>query len=154
MSKLPVFYNKTLKLNNVCIRDIVDEDIENLDTVVIQMENYLRSKGAIPVGPIIQYMQTYVDKDGEMDVHIQFIRQTNTFLSKVEAPYSTQPILRVPNCLFVRFAGEEHHLKYAYDKLNLISYEEDIPLTGKIFTVFTSKNEGEFSADVFMEKAE
>lgn len=155
MGKLQVLYNKSLKLTNACIREILSEDLEdlaNLENIVIQMENYIRAKGALPIGPVIQAMQVVTDH-GESDIRLQLIRQTNTFLKNLEQPYSMQSVLRCKNCLFVRFMGEEYQLKYAYDKLNLVAFEEGIPLTGRSYTVFTSKEQDVFSADVFMEKA-
>lgn len=152
MGILSVHYNKTLKLSNVCIYEISEDDMQNLEKTVYQMENYIKSKGAMPIGPLVQCTQVSVTEAGEPNIKMQLLRQANTFISKVEAPYSMQSILRCANCLFVRFYGEEYQLKFAYDKLSLISFEEDIPLTGRTFTVFTSQSDDQFSADVFMEK--
>lgn len=154
MAKIPVFFNKTLKLTNACIREIVDEDLEDIDRVMLQMDNYIRAKGARPLGPIIQYMKTIMTESGELDVQIKFIQQVNTHIHNTEAPYTMKASLKSKPCIFARFSGEQHHLKYAYDKLNLLAYEENIPLNGISYTVFTAQNDDVFSADVFMEKAE
>lgn len=154
MAKIPVFLNKTLKLTNACIREILDDDLEDIDKVMVQMENYIRAKGARPVGPLVQYMNTVIDDSGELDIQIKFIQQVNMRIPNLEAPYTMKGSLKSKPCLFARFNGEQHHLKYAYDKLNLLAYEENIPLSGITYTVFTSHNNDEFSADVFMEKAE
>ncbi|MCD8052649.1 MAG: hypothetical protein LUF00_01075 [Lachnospiraceae bacterium] len=154
MSKLTVSYQKTLKLTNPCLREITEADLPHLDRILFQMENYIKSKGAMPLGPLIERSRITVNEQGEADIRIQLIRQVNQYIWNIEAPYTMQPLLRCPNCLFVRFHGEEHQLKFAYDKLNLISFEEEIPLTGLTYTVFTSKNEEDFTADVFMERAD
>ncbi len=152
MNKLITSYNKTLKLTNAMFYRIANDDLQNIDKVVYQMENYIRSKGAIPIGPVVQCTQIAVTEVGEVEININFIRQANTYINHLEHPYTMESVLRIPNCLFVRFHGEESQLHFAYDKLNLIAFEEDIPLTGKSYTVFTAQSEDQFSADVFMEK--
>ena len=116
------------------------------------MENYIRSKGAMPIGPLIQFTQAEVDENGEPQITIKLIRQANTFILKTELPYTMESVIRCPNCLFCRFTGEKKDLHFAYDKLNLLSYEENIPLTGHTYTVITAMSEDNFSADIFAEK--
>ena len=152
MGKLQVAYNKTLKMTNACVYQIQGEDFDNLNKIVYQMENYIRSKGAMPLGPLIQFTQVETDGNGEPNITIKFIRQASTFIVKTDPPYTMESVIRCPNCLFCRFTGEENDLHFAYDKLNLLAYEEDIPLTGRSYTVFTAKSEDDFSADVFLEK--
>ena len=154
MEKLIVYQNKTLKLTNACIRQINDDEMMDIDKIIIQMDNYLKSKGAIPIGPLIQCTDSKLGKDGLPDVRVFIIRQSNNFINTVEPPYSMQSLLRCRNCLFVRYTGLETYIKFAYDKLNLVSYEEDIKLTGKTYTVFTGKSQEEFSADIFAETSE
>lgn len=151
MGKLDVHYNKTLKLSNVCIRELTEQDIENIDQLVYQQENYIKSKGALPIGPLVQCTEKTLDTNGEFHLKISIIRQSSTLISRCEAPYQTQALLRIKNCLFLRLSGEEWHLKYAYDKLNLVAFEEDIALTGRTFTVITTKKGEPFAADIFTE---
>lgn len=156
MHKIEVSYNKTLKLSNVCIYEVTDSDMEmdNLQRIVAQMENYIRAKGAVPIGPLVQYISVQSTEVGELKRSIKLLRQADKFIAKLEPPYTMKSVLRCKNCLFARFEGEEDRLNMAFSKLSVIAYEEDIPLTGATYTVFTSKSEDVFSADVFVEKAE
>ena len=151
MSKLQVAYNKTLKLQNPCIREVSVDELEDLEKVVYQMKNYMKSKGVVPVGPMIQCTTVFVTEAQETEIKIELILQADKYLQKLESQYKMLPQLRVANCLFTRVIGEEYYLKYAYDKLNLTAFEEDIPLAGRTFTVFTGKDGAEFSADIFVE---
>lgn len=153
MRRLAVYENKILKLTNAVSYKMEERDFRELDKIVYQMENYIKAKGAMPLGPLIQCTELESDEGGESKLHISLIRQSNIFINKMEAPYTMQPLVRVPNCLYVRFTGEESHIKFAYDKLNVFAYEEEISLTGRSYTILTSKSEEIFSADIFMEKA-
>jgi len=53
--------------------------------------------------------------------------------------------------LYTRFIGKETKLKYAYDKLGVYAYENDIELKGSTYTVFVDEDGENFIADVFME---
>lgn len=149
--KLIINKDKILKLSNVIIKKINVEKCESIDKEIKIMENYIRSKGAIPIGPIIQYTTMIVGEDNKMDIEIKLIRQSNKFLNHIENPYQIQPLLRVKNCMYVRFCGEEKDMKFAYDKINLTAYEEDIKLKGDSYTVFVDLKEDNIIADIFME---
>ena len=118
------------------------------------MENYIRSKGFQPVGPLVQYTCLHEGKDGEQNLTIRFFRQASGYIKRTEPPYSMMPILRVPNCLYVRFTGSQDKISLAYQKLSVFAYEEEIELTGSTYTVFVKQmGDEDIVADIFMERA-
>lgn len=156
MSKLQIHQDKTLKLTNTLIYEVQTEELEDLNANMEQMENYIRVKGALPLGPLIQYTNMTLDEQGQPQLQIKMIRQCNNYIHSVETPYQMESVLRVKNCMYVRYIGPEDKLKFAYDKIALTAFEEDIPLKGDSFTIFVDRNEEEDTiiADVFMPKAE
>ncbi|MCM1499743.1 MAG: hypothetical protein NC124_14875 [Clostridium sp.] len=157
MSKLQFNPNKVLKLQNVLIGKINLED-ENTDfnIIVEKMQSYIKVKGAMQIGPLIQHTRPFVNDEEELDVEIRLLLQCNNYLHSVERPYTMESLLRVPYCMYCRYIGPEEKLKFAYDKINLEAFENDIELTGESYTVFVDQNEeeGTIVADVFMPKAD
>lgn len=155
MQKLLLNENKVLKLTNVLFNmcDINSEE-SSLDVQLEQMQSYIKVKGAMQIGPLIQYIEPKLNEQGELEVEMSFLLQCSQPIHKVEAPYKMQPVLRVPNCIYCRYIGPEEALKYAYDKINLYAFENDIKLKGGSYTIFVDQNEeeGTMIADVFMEK--
>ncbi len=117
------------------------------------MENYIKSKGSQTIGPLIQHIESSVNEQGEIDIVIKLLRQSSNFIQHVEPPYEMKSVIRVKNCMYVRYTGPESKLKFAYDKINLTAFEEDIELKGDSYTIFVDQNEDNIIADVFMEKA-
>lgn len=155
MPKLQVSQDKILKLTNALIYEVQTEELEDLNANMEQMENYIRVKGAQPVGPLIQYTNVTLDEQGQAQLQIKMIRQCSNFLHSVEQPYRMDSVLRVKSCMYVRYTGPEEKLKFAYDKINLASFEEEIPLRGDSYTIFVDKKEEDcMIADVFMPKAD
>lgn len=156
MQKLTLNTNKTLKLTNVLVyqAQLQAENEVGIDVQLEQMKTYIKTKGAMQIGPLIQYVTSDISEHGELDVHISFLMQCNHEIHAVEKPYTMKNILRVPNCLYCRYIGAEETLKYAYDKISLYAFENDIKLKGESYTVFVSNDEGNDAmiADVFMEK--
>lgn len=156
MSKLQVNNNKTLKLKNV-LNNKVDFSDEKMDINILveKMQSYIRVKGAMQIGPLIQHTKPFVNNEEELDVELNLLLQCNNFIHNVEKPYMMESILRIPNCMYCRYIGPEEKLKFAYDKINLEAFENDIELTGESYTVFVDQNEEEgiIVADVFMPKA-
>jgi hypothetical protein len=118
------------------------------------MDLHIRQKGAQPIGPLIQKTSISVNDSGEPQMVITFIRQSDTYLHKVDSPYKMESIIKVSDCLYTRFIGEEDKMQFAYNKLNLMGYEEEIELTGESYTVFVDNDEENdtITADIFMPK--
>ncbi|MDQ2086709.1 hypothetical protein RBH29_09755 [Herbivorax sp. ANBcel31] len=152
--KIQISNNKSLKLTNVLIKEIDLKESENLEKEVYQMENYLKNKGACPIGPLIQYSKVELTESQEPKLVVKLLRQSNTFLHNIRSPYNMESVIRARNCMYARFNGEESKLKLAYDKINVTAFEEDIKLKGDSYTVFVDKNDDEIIADVFMERVD
>ncbi|NLD48723.1 MAG: hypothetical protein GX660_16285 [Clostridiaceae bacterium] len=152
--KIQISDNKTLKLSNVLIKEIDIKQNEGIEKEVMQMENFLKNKGAQPIGPLIQYMDVEGSNEGEIKMVIKLMRQSNIFLHNVELPYKMESLIRVKNCMYARFNGEEQKLKLAYDKIDVMAFEEDIMLKGNCYTIFVDNTDGRIIADVFMERAD
>ena len=54
MREIQIAANKTLKLTNVLARKIEAEEFANLQIVLTQMQNFMKSNNAQPIGPMIQ----------------------------------------------------------------------------------------------------
>lgn len=156
MNKLQLSLDKVLKLTNVLKKDINPKEFEDFTKEVEFMENQIKVKGAIPKGPLVQYSNGIVNAEGEWEVEVKFLCQANNFIHNVDQPYSMESVLRVPNCMYCRYIGPEYKLKFAYDKINLEAFENDIELKGDNYTIFVAQNEEEDTivADVFMPRAD
>lgn len=149
--KIEVKENKILKLSNVLIRTIEMHELANINQIQYMMESYIKSKGTTIVGPLVNYTSSKTDEKGQVNLTLKLIVQTKNVINKVEKPYEFLPQLRVTNCLFARFMEKEQNLEYAYSKLNLYAFENDIKLKGDSYTVFADKKDDSIVADVFME---
>lgn len=155
MKKIEFNQKKTLKLMNVlCYRVQLQSGETSVDIQLEQMQTYIKTKGATQIGRLIQHIAPQMNEQGEVDVQITFLLQCNHEIHNIEQPYIMKDVLRIPNCLYCRYAGPEATLKFAYDKINLYAFENDIRLKGDSYTVFIDNNEenDDIIADVFMER--
>ena len=153
MSKLIYKPIKILKLINVLRESMVlDTNELNMGVTLEQMQSYIKTKGAIQIGPLIQYTRAFVNENNELDMEIILMLQCNNYIHNVEAPYSTESVIRVPNCMYCRYIGPEDKLKFAYDKIHLEAFENDIELEDCNYTIFVDRNEEDETivADVFI----
>lgn len=156
MEKLKFSSSKTLKLTNVLRYKVLlqDENLE-LQTVIEQMQSYIRIKGARQIGPLIQYTKVFLE-GAECRFEMDMMLQCDKFLHNVEQPYTMDSVIRVPDALYCRYTGSENTLKFAYDKINVEAFENDIKLGDCNYTIFVDKNveDDTLIADVFVPKAE
>lgn len=143
---------KTLKLTNVLVCKVDIKNNEDLNNVIFKMENYIKSKGAMPIGPLIQKTSYNINEEGQLDIQLFFMRQSNNFIHNVEEPYKMESIIRVRNCMYARFIGPDEKLKLAYDKINVTAFEEDIELSNENYTIFVDQQDDDIVADIFVEK--
>lgn len=157
MNKLQFNPNKTLKLTNVLKNRILPNDEKfDLNVAVEQMQSYIKTKGAMQIGPLIQHTRTFINDNGELDMDIVMMLQCNNFIHNVEPPYSMESVIRVPNAMYCRYTGPENKLKFAYDKINVEAFEQNIDLGDYNYTIFVDNNpeEDTMVADVFIPRAE
>ena len=151
INSIIIHTNKVLKITNICIIEFnIQKD--DINFLISKMENYIKSKGATPIGPLIQKTEYSVNEEGQLDIKVYLMRQANNFIHNVEAPYTMESVLRVRNCMYARYTGPEEKLKLAYDKINVTAFEEDIELSNSNYTIFVDKQDDNIVADIFVEK--
>lgn len=151
IEKIVLRENKTLKLNNVLIREVSGNELIDINQITYMMDSYIKSKGNSTLGPMINYSSVEVDENGQPKVTIRIMVQLKNPIHNIEEPYEFQSQLRVTNCLFARFTEKEENLQFAYQKLGVYAFENNIKLKGDSYTVFVKKEEENIVADVFME---
>ena len=165
--KMIVYSNKSLRLDNVLIKQVINtlelqrdlKEKTNEDTIeliVTQMENQIKSKGANTIGPIIQYSGPEFSNE-EMGLRISLMLQADRYIHNVDPGFRMEPVIKKNNCMYVRFEGSEEDLQIAYKKIQVEAYENDIILSGNSYTVFVDDDENDdesIMADIFMEKEE
>ena len=152
MGKIELSTNKSLKLMNVLSLEIELNQDFDLGTTVVKMDNYLKSKGAMPIGPLIQRTVYSINENQQLEIHAYLMRQTNNFIHNIEAPYKMEPVIRIRNCMYAHYVGPEEKLKLAYDKINVTAFEEDITVANENYTIFIEKQDDNIVADIFVEK--
>jgi hypothetical protein len=154
IEKIVVKENKILKLNNVLIREVSQNDLMDMDKITYMMDSYIKSKGNSTVDPMINYSAVEGDENGQAKIIVKLMIQLRNPIHNIEKPYELKNQIRVKNCLFARFTEKEENLQFAYSKLGLFAFENNITPKGDSYTVFVNKNEEELVADVFMELKE
>ena len=143
--------NKTLKLNNVLIREISENELIDINQISYMMDSYIKSKGNSTIGPMINYSTVEVDESGQPKVIIKLMVQLKNPIHNIEKPYELKAQLRVTNCLFARYTENEENIQFAYQKLGVYAFENAIKLKGDSYTIFVKQEEENIVADVFME---
>ena len=143
--------NKTLKMTNVLSYEI-DPQKDSISLIAKKMENYIISKGALPIGPLIQKTILETNENGKQELHVVFLRQANNFINNIDHPYRIESVVRVQNCMYVRYNGPEDKFKLAYDKITVAAFEDDVKLSNETYTIFIDHSDNVILADVFVEK--
>ncbi|WFD85554.1 hypothetical protein P7C31_03335 [Clostridium perfringens] len=149
--KITLKENKTLKLKNVLSRELTQSEFMNENKIMYMMESYIKSKCNSIVGPMINYSSIISGENGQPKLVAKLMVQLKETIENLEEPYEFSSQIRVPNCLFARFIEKEQNLQFAYAKLNLHAFENNIKLLGDNYTIFVERNKNNIVADIFMQ---
>ena len=150
MNPIQVSESKTLKLTNVLSRRIMPEELQSIGTIVMQMDNFIKSQNALPIGPLVQHIVVTTGPNPEPQLYL--MRQANQLITRLEAQYHMDAVLRVKDCLYAHYTGPLAKSELATQKLNILAFENDIKLNNSVYTIFVSQDDDEAVVDVFMEK--
>ncbi len=149
MNEIKVAENKTLKLTNVLARRVLPEELGSMSIILTQMQNFMKSNGAQPIGPLVQAIKIGTGPDHAPELYM--MQQATQMIPQMEAGYHMDAVLRVKNCLYAHYTGPMSHSQLASAKLQILAFENDINLTGDTYTIFVNQDEDEGVVDVFME---
>ncbi len=149
MREIQIADHKTLKLTNVLARKIQPEEFANLQVVLTQMHNFIRSNNAQPIGPLVQCIKMSAGPNPQPEIY--FMQQATQLIPRLDPGYQMDAVLRVRNCLYAHYTGPMSQNALASQKLNIYAFENELELTGTVYTIFVNQDEDEGVVDVFME---
>ena len=149
MREIQTAENKTLKLTNVVSRRIQPEEFNNMQIVLTQMHNFIKSNGAQPLGPLVQCIKLPAGPNPQPEVYM--MQQATQLITQTEPGYEVDAVLRVKNCLYAHYTGPMAYSQLASSKLQILAFEKDLKLTGDNYTIFVSQDDDDAVVDVFME---
>ena len=149
MNKIEVAENKTLKLTNVLSRTLHPEELANLPVILTQMQNFMKSNGAQPIGPLVQAIKMGTGPDHMPELYM--MQQATQMITQMEPGYHMDAVLRVKNCLYAHYTGPLGQSQLASSKLQILAFENDIKMTGSSYTIYVNQDDDDSVIDVFME---
>lgn len=136
MPEIKVYFNKFIVIKNAVEYPITADNI-SYEQVIKKVTNTLMANGLSPRPPTI--IHSVVDKKG---VCSSIIIQVKEELDKMPPTFKKNNRAKVGPCLYVRFIGVGRDSKYAYEKISVFAYENDIKLRDENYTVFVEESEG------------
>ena len=149
MNEIKVAENKTLKLTNVLSRVVRPEELASLPVILTQMQNFMKSNGAQPIGPLVQAVKAGTGPEHIPEIHM--MQQATQMIPNMEPGYHMDAVLRVKNCLYAHYTGPLSCSQLATAKLQIMAFENDIKTTGDCYTIYVNQDEDDGVIDVFME---
>ena len=149
MNEIKVAENKTLKLTNVLSRTLHPEELANLPVILTQMQNFMKSNGVQPIGPLVQAIKPGTGPDHVPELYM--MQQATQMITQMEPGYHMDAVLRVKNCLYAHYTGPLSQSQLASSKLQIHAFENDIKMTGSSYTIYVNQDDDDAVVDVFME---
>ncbi len=93
MNEIKVAENKTLKLTNVVSRRIAPEELGNMMVALTQLQNFIKSHNAQPIGPLVQALK--IGPAPEHAPELYLMQQATQLITQTEPGYEVDAVLRV-----------------------------------------------------------
>ena len=149
MNEIKVAENKTLKLTNVVSRRVMPEELGNMMVILTQLQNFIKSNNAQPIGPLVEAVKMGTGPDHTPELYM--MQQATQMIPKMEPGYHMDAILRVKNCLYAHYTGPMSQSQLATAKLQIMAIENELDLTGDTYTIYVNQDDDQAVVDVFME---
>ncbi|NQI71918.1 AraC family transcriptional regulator [Streptococcus suis] len=149
MVKLEVKDNKKLVLKQVICKKLPNAKVEDVDHEINKFHQHLQLVKAQIFGPlIVKSCGTIINDDGSVSTDFELYVQAQN-AQQYSNLYDIQDVVSIPNCLYVRFDDSPEYLQYAYSKLELYIYEQDIQTDGTVYTVYVNSSPDKMIVDIF-----
>ncbi|HFI0136393.1 hypothetical protein [Streptococcus suis] len=149
MSKLEVLENKKLVLKKVICKKLSSLQFENLEQEIDKFYQHLQLLKVQMFGPlIVKNSGTILHEDGTITVDYDLYVQAHDF-RQYDKFYTVYEEIVCPHCVYVRFEDSPEYLQYAYSKLDLHFYENELETNGTIYTVYVNTNNETMTVDIF-----
>jgi formylmethanofuran dehydrogenase subunit A len=151
MTSLTVLDKKILKLKNVVIKEIRNIDVERIDFEIDRFINQLRTIKAKTYGPLItKLVKVEQSEDGKLLYDYDLYYQVHNY-EQYKTLFETREELKVPNCLFLNYQGDPGNVSFAYSKLELYIFENDLKFNGEVYSVLKAKDKSsnDINIDIF-----
>ena len=70
--------------------------------------------------------------------------------SKIPKEYEKKNDIKIGPCVYARFEGIEEDLRYAFEKISVVAYENEITLKKENYTIYVEKNDISCKIDIFI----
>ena len=149
MPKLEVKTNKKLVLKNVIVHEMKNIKMSELEKELQKFERNLKLLNVQTFGPLIKknYGMSISD-NGEMTICCDAMIQARDY-KQYQNTYIVHDIYTAEHCVYIRFEDRPEHLNYAYSKLDLFFYENDLESEGIIYSVLINQTSDMITMDLF-----
>lgn len=149
MTKLEVKNNKKLVLKQVICKTIHGIQVENIDHEIDKFYQHLQLIKAQLFGPlVVKSCGTIIHDDGSITTDFELYVQAHN-AQQYRNMYEFREIVSVSHCVYVRFEDNPEYLQFAYSKLELYMYENDIQTDGTVYTVYVHSSPEKMLVDIF-----
>lgn len=149
MSKLNVQENKKLKLKNVMVQELTGIAMEELDKEINTFINKVQTLNVQTFGPLITCNKGLkIGEDGSMTVDYEVMIQAHDYL-QYKNSFKVLDEVVVEHCVYLRFEDQPEYINFAYSKMDLYFYENDIDELGPVYTIMLHESENLIKMDLF-----
>lgn len=145
-------FPRTLLLENVAEARVSALDPIEVGRAATLLSRFIRDHGGLPVGPLVQRVESGTDANGSRPGATTLMRQSSRRLVPPPVPATDITVtgrLEVPGCVLVRFRGDASDIDIVYGKLSVFAFENEVVLDGTVYLVFANESGMTVAVDVF-----
>ena len=148
MRKIIIGVNKKLIVSNAVV--CAPGDKEGTEEAIYFFSNRLKTNGISIRGPAIVKFGL---KRNEPDFSITrevFFQSTYKPGDKLPSNCESKGDMKIGPCMYARVSGEGDNSRYAYEKISVHAYENEIELSGESYMVMLEDEENKIVIDIFI----
>lgn len=147
--KINILENKKLVLKSVIKKSLNKLPSDQIDKEVQKFQNVLLSHNLSIFGPLVICNKgSHISETGSVTVDIDIIVQAREY-KKMKALFDIEETHICSGCILAQFEGDAENIQFAYSKLDVFIYENNLVSTGLIYTLYKNSSVKHTCLDIF-----
>jgi len=149
LKKMEVKEHKKLVLKNILRREVRGITSDDFNRELLMFHKFIERERVQTFGPlVIVTLGTQVLGDAITQDFDLIIQAHNYKKYSLQAQISER--FECSNCIYIKFEGHPKDLHYAYSKLDLFLYENELESDGKTYSIVLEETGNYTTIDIFL----
>ena len=147
---MQIHINKILRLKNVLETQIDFTNPQSHKNSIFKIKDFISSNNLKEIGPFLEKKTHPIDNKSKVESYILIQVDKSIDQKNLPKTFNFHSMMTINNCLFLEYHGDMTKIGFAYSKLELFVFENNLTSLNCIYTAFITNDGIPSKAHIFL----